>query len=80
MSSKKIKYNRVVLSKAMSKSPYQSGLSLTSMPSSETIRIESINPRLDAITSHLLMEIPYENISDVIGALVELKTEIENGM
>lgn len=67
-----IKYNKIVKSCAMSKSPNQSGLSLTKDAFGK-VRIESINPRLNTETSYLYMEIPNENIDDVIKALIELK-------
>lgn len=80
---KKINYNRNVQSEAMSKNPYQSGLVISydmrgSYPSmaQDVIVIQAINPTTKTITSHLRMEIPIENIDDVIGALNELKVEI----
>lgn len=80
---KKINYNRVVQSEAMSKNPYQSGLAISydmkgSYPSmaQDVIIIQAINPTTKTITSHLSMEIPIENIDDVIGALNELKVEL----
>lgn len=50
-----IRYERIVHSQTMSKSPYQSGLSLTHFASNNTIKIQSINPRLDTVTSYLSM-------------------------
>lgn len=72
-----IKYNRIVKSIAMSKSPSQSGLSLAYKHSysEDVVVIESINPRMNDITSHLRMEIPIEHIDDVIRALEEIKTD-----
>ena len=71
-----IRYERIVHSQAMSKSPYQSGLSLTHFASNNTIKIQSINPRLNTITSYLSMQIPVEEIDNVIKALLELKNKI----
>lgn len=77
-----INYNRTVQSEAMSKNPNQTGLSLDyqkrgGYPSmaNDIIVIQAINPKT-GITSHLRMEIPIENIDDVIGQLVQLKAEI----
>ena len=72
--SKRIKYNRNVSSVAMSKWPYQSGINF-SKERNNVIRIQAINPKMDSITSHLHMEIPYENLNEVIGALIELKKD-----
>lgn len=78
-----INYNRTVQSEAMSKNPNQTGLSLTyqkrgGYPSmaNDIIEVQAINPTTKTITSHLRMEIPIENIDDVIGQLVQLKAEI----
>jgi len=74
-----IKYNRIVLSSAMSKNPYQSGLSLTRTKSykdeGDIINIQAINPQTNTITTHLRIEIPVENIDDVIDILEILKEE-----
>lgn len=64
---KKIKYNRVVRSRAMSKSPNQSGLSLTL--NNDIIDVESINPRMNDVTSHLRIQIPKESLQEVIDNL-----------
>ena len=72
-----IRYERIVHSQAMSKNPYQSGLSLTYFDSNNTVKIQSINPRLNKVTSYLSMQIPVEEIDNVVKALLELKTKIK---
>lgn len=70
---KRIDYSRIVDSKAMSKSPYQSGLFISkTCRTVDAVRIQAINPRTDTVTSHLYMEVPFENIPEVIQALQEL--------
>lgn len=64
---KKIKYNRVVKSQAMSKWPNQSGLSLTL--NNDIIDVESINPKMNDVTSHLCIQIPKESLQEVIDNL-----------
>lgn len=67
-----IKYKRTVQSTAMSKRPYQNGLSLEIDRRDNVVRIESINPRTNQITTYLSMEIPIEQIEEVINALKSL--------
>lgn len=68
-----VNYKRIVRSGAMSKSPRQSGLSLTKI--GDTVMIEAINPQTRTITSNLYMEIPIEQIDEVINALKRIKYE-----
>jgi hypothetical protein len=57
----------------MSKSPYQSGLFISKTAiTADAVRIQAINPKTNTVTSHLYMEIPFENIPEVIQALQEL--------
>lgn len=76
-----VKYNRIVQSVASIKYPKQSGLSLTieNQERMRSVLVEAINPKLNAITSHLKLRIPFENIDDVINALVEIKKNIKDG-
>lgn len=76
--SKKILYKRNVSSVAMSKSPYQSGLVLSYEKTRDSIKVQAINPKMNDITSYLHLSIPAEEIDNVIGALVELKKEIND--
>ncbi len=72
-----IRYNRTVRSVAMSKHPNQSGLDISkSNYTKDCIKIQAINPKMNDVTSYLSMEIPIENIDDVIGLLTEIKIEL----
>jgi len=72
-----VKYNRVVFSEAMSKSPNQSGISFSKVEyPRDCIKIESINPKMNDITSHLSIAIPIEHLDDVINSLIELRTDL----
>ena len=64
---KKIKYNRVVKSQAMSKWPNQNGIVFTQY--GDVIEIEAINPKMNDITSYLSMQIPKESLQEVIDNL-----------
>ena len=70
-----INYKRVVQSVAMNKHPNQSGLSLK-IEAGDVIKLEAINPKLNEITSHLKLEVPIEELDNLIGALTELKIEL----
>lgn len=74
----RIDYKRSVVSCAMNKSPYQSGidLSLENEDSRKSVLIQAINPKMNDITSYLKIRIPYENIDDVIKCLENLKKNI----
>ena len=70
---KRIDYNRIVDSKAMRKHPNQSGLFLSKTTRTpDAIRIQAINPKTNKVTSHLYVEIPLENIPELIQSLQEL--------
>ena len=77
---KKIQYNRVVQSVAMSKGPKQSGLFLSHDKTDNTIKIQAINPKLNDITSYLSMEVPVEELDSLICSLTELKKDLENNV
>lgn len=68
---KTIRYHRTVTSAAMSKRPRQNGLSLDYEDG--LITVQAINPKTGDITSHLRMEIPIENLQQVIDALMCFK-------
>lgn len=69
-----LKYGRTVKSVAMSKWPNQSGISITK-DLNDTIKIQAINPRTDNITSYLSMQIPFEDIDNVIEMLNKIKEQ-----
>jgi hypothetical protein len=80
---KVIKYNRIVQSEAMSKNPNQSGLVVSyrergGYPTmqKDIIEFQAINPKTNTITSHLSMELPLENIDDLINQLQEIKADL----
>ena len=72
-----IKYKKPVVSTAMSKHPYQSGLRVSEglcyIDMSPVIKINAFNPKMNDITSHLEMQIPKENVQELIDALNQLK-------
>jgi len=73
MTEKRIDYSRIVDSQAMSKNPNQSGLFISKTAyTPDAIRIQAINPRTNTVTSHLYMEVPFENVPELIQALQEL--------
>lgn len=76
----RVNYKRVVQSAASMKYPNQSGLSLTIENDKErrSVLVEGVNPKLDAVTSHLKLRIPFENIDDVVSALTEIKKNIKD--
>lgn len=67
-----IKYIRNVQSVAMSKYPKQSGLDLEYDFEDKVVEIQSINPRMNDVTSYLSMQIPIESLRDVIDALSDM--------
>ena len=85
---KEVKYQRTVQSQAMSKDPKQNGLILSVghryydytakmwTMDDTVIAINAINPRAGE-TTYLEMQIPIENIDDVIKALIEIKEELK---
>lgn len=74
----RVNYKRIVISCAMNKSPYQSGidLSLENEDLRRSVLIQAINPKTNDITSYLKIRIPYEDIDEVIKCLQDLKKNI----
>lgn len=67
---REIKYNRIVRSVAGNKYPFQTGLSLTKVD--DVIEIKAFNSVTKSTTTGLRMEIPLENVEEVIEKLKEL--------
>lgn len=68
---KRIAYSTVVWSKAKNKWPNQSGLQIT-RDYEDRVTLEAINPKTQSVTTNLYLQIPLENIPEVIKALQEL--------
>lgn len=66
-----IRYKRTVRSIAMSKHPKQNGLIVNK--TGNIIYLNATNPKTGTETSHLEMQIPIENLQDVIDTLNNLK-------
>jgi hypothetical protein len=67
-----IDYTRTVRARAMNKSPNQKGLYLTDEHwdnKKDVVSIMSVNAKDGNVTSHLWLQIPKENLQDVIDAL-----------
>lgn len=86
-----VKYNRIVKSLAMSKGPNQNGIifdvidkqwgydenrNYKNLDIEPVIKINATNPKTGT-TSYLEMQIPVENLQDVINALRKIKSEID---
>lgn len=64
-----VKYKRAVKAYAMSKSVSQSGLHINDGLANNTVSLHSINTKDGKVTSHLMLQIPKENLQEVIDAL-----------
>jgi hypothetical protein len=62
-----VKYTRVVKSQASIKTPNMSGLSISAY--GDKIRLNAINPVTNVKTTYLYMEIPKEDLEEVINTL-----------
>jgi hypothetical protein len=67
----RIDYKRLVHSKAMNKRPNQCALQLEML--NEVLWIQSINPRTETATTDLYIQVPKENIQNLINELEKLK-------
>lgn len=69
---KEVKYSRTVYARAMSKSPNQAGIHIEDeswYSDKKNILLHSVNAKDGNITSHLYLQIPKENLGEVIEAL-----------
>lgn len=66
-----IPYKRLVHSKAMNKSPYQNALVVTR--DADRIKFNATNPKTNKQTSYLELQLPVEEIDNLIVVLQKLK-------
>lgn len=68
-----IHYSRSVQAKAMSKSPAQAGIIITDEHFQNRVSLHCINAKDGKQTTHLMLQIPKEDLDNVINSLIQFK-------